>query len=100
MINRLTSWWRALTTSRYLRSLEATIDLQRAEIERLKLDNRGLLNSMLMRAGYSPIEDGVKVSAPVPHRPSWQQRQRQLEAEGEAQRLARLQADAKTSHAS
>src|SRR5690349_1313785 len=55
LIARIASAWRLLTTSRYTRSLEAAIELQRDRIDRLELDNRGLLNSMLERGGFSGI---------------------------------------------
>lgn len=47
--------------SRYVRLLEAEIARERAEIERLRTENRAMLNSLLGTAGAPPIE------APVPH---------------------------------
>lgn len=47
--------------SRYVRELEAEIARERAEIERLRTENRAMLNSLLGTAGVAPIE------APVPH---------------------------------
>ena len=56
---KLTEWlarWREGMRSRYVRLLEAEIERERAEIERLKTENRALLNSLLGTAGVPPIE--------------------------------------------
>ena len=42
--------------SRYVRLLEAEIERERAEVERLRTENRALLNSLLGTAGVPPIE--------------------------------------------
>jgi len=42
--------------SRYVRLLEAQLARERAEIERLRTENRALLNSLLSTAGAPPIE--------------------------------------------
>jgi hypothetical protein len=42
--------------SRYVRELEAEVARERAEIERLRAENRALLNSVLGTAGVPPIE--------------------------------------------
>ena len=42
--------------SRYVRLLEAEIARERAEVERLRLENRAMLNSLLGTAGVPPIE--------------------------------------------
>ena len=42
--------------TRYVRRLEAEIEREREEIERLRLENRALLNSLLGTAGVPPIE--------------------------------------------
>jgi hypothetical protein len=42
--------------SRYVRGLEAEIERERAEIERLRTENRAMLNSLLGTAGMPPIE--------------------------------------------
>jgi hypothetical protein len=47
--------------SRYVRLLEAEIARERAEVERLRTENRAMLNSLLGTAGVAPIE------APPPH---------------------------------
>ena len=41
--------WRRLTTTRYTAWLED-------EVERLRAENRGMLNSLLTRAGVQPID--------------------------------------------
>jgi len=65
--------WRVLSTTRYTRLLED-------EIDRLREENRGLLNSLLTRAGVSPI-DLPKPAAPKARRMSRHQFQIQLERE-------------------
>ena len=42
--------------SRYVRLLESEIERERAEIERLRTENRAMLNSLLGTAGAPPIE--------------------------------------------
>ena len=42
--------------SRYVLALEAEVARERAEIERLRAENRALLNSLLGTAGVPPIE--------------------------------------------
>ncbi len=82
VIEKMADTWRKVTTSRYARLLETTVDLQRAEIERLKADNRALYNSMMVRGGFTPLDDGEPAkSAPMPKRRSWQQLSRNLEIE-------------------
>jgi hypothetical protein len=41
---------------RYVRALEEQVARERAEIERLRAENRALLNSLLGTAGVPPIE--------------------------------------------
>lgn len=48
--------WREGMRGRYVRLLEAEIERGRAEIERLRAENRALLNSLLGTAGVPPIE--------------------------------------------
>jgi hypothetical protein len=61
------TFWRWLTTGRYTRTLEA-------EVERLRAENRALLNSLLGTAGFPPIEvPAAKVPVPRVRRRSWQQ---------------------------
>ena len=64
MFNKIMDWLgrvRQGMRSRYVRELEAEIARERAEIERLRTENRAMLNSLLGTAGVAPIE------APLPH---------------------------------
>jgi len=47
--------WRRVTTTRYARALEAEVAQQRVEIQRLRAENRALLNSILGIAGVPPV---------------------------------------------
>ncbi len=47
--------WRRITSTRYTRALEYEVARQRAEIDRLRAENRALLNSILGIAGIPPI---------------------------------------------
>lgn len=84
--------------SRYVRLLDEQLARERAEIERLRAENRALLNSLLSTAGAPPIE------APPAHpahpaqiapirRRSWMQiaMTREIEAAREARARERLQ---------
>ena len=71
----LTTLWRWLTTTRYTRTLEE-------EVERLRAENRALLNSLLGTAGFPPIETppaaagkAARLGGPIPRlrRRSWHQ---------------------------
>ena len=67
----LSASWRWLTTGRYTRTLED-------EVERLRVENRALLNSLLGTAGFPPIHPdtvGTSWQARVPpvRRRSWHQ---------------------------
>ena len=70
MIEVLKTSWRWLTTTRYTRTLEA-------EVERLRAENRALLNSLLGTAGFPPIEvpETKMPQPPIPRlrRRSWHQ---------------------------
>lgn len=52
----ITTAWRWLTTTRYLRLLEEESARMRAEITHLKQENFALVNSLLGTAGVPPIE--------------------------------------------
>ena len=54
--------------SRYVASLEA-------EVERLRLENRGLLNTVLVNTGHKPIERSGEPMQPIKRRSklSWPQ---------------------------
>src|SRR5579872_4847467 len=59
MTENITDWLARLRQgmrSRYVRQLEAQVARERAEIERLRAENRALLNSLLGTAGVPPIE--------------------------------------------
>jgi hypothetical protein len=74
---------------RYVRSLEAQVARERAEIERLRAENRALLNSLLGTAGVPPVEAPPVHPAQIApiRRRSWQQifAAREIEAAREAQ---------------
>ena len=60
--------------SRYVRLLEAEIARERAEIERLRTENRAMLNSLLGTAGVAPIEAPPHPAQIAPiRRRSWSQ---------------------------
>jgi hypothetical protein len=64
MFDKIMDWlgrFRQGMRSRYVRELEAEIARERAESERLRTENRAMLNSLLGTAGVPPIE------APLPH---------------------------------
>jgi hypothetical protein len=59
MTGNLTDWLARLSEgmrSRYVRLLEEQVGRERAEVERLRTENRALLNSLLSTAGAPPIE--------------------------------------------
>jgi len=59
MFDKIMDWLGRLRQgmrSRYVRLLEAEIARERAEIERLRTENRAMLNSLLGTAGAPPIE--------------------------------------------
>jgi hypothetical protein len=61
--------------SRYVRLLEEQIARERAEVERLRAENRALLNSLLSTAGAPPIEAPAAHPAQIApvRRRSWTQ---------------------------
>ena len=74
--------------SRYVRMLEAQVARERAEIERLRAENRALLNSLLGTAGVPPVEAPPAHPAQIApvRRRSWSQiaTTREIEAGREA----------------
>lgn len=71
--------WHWLTTSRYTRNLELAVELLRAEQDRLRAENRALLNSLLGTAGHAPIDSPtVAKEVPIARRRSWPQMQAHL----------------------
>lgn len=81
--------------SRYVRLLEEQLARERAEIERLRAENRALLNSLLSTAGAPPIEAPPAHPAQIApiRRRSWMQiaMTREIEAAREARARERLQ---------
>lgn len=76
---------------RYVRLLEAEIERGRAEIERLRAENRALLNSLLGTAGVPPIEAPPAHPAQIApiRRRSWSQIAAAREAEAARRALPR-----------
>jgi hypothetical protein len=73
--------------SRYVRLLEEQVARERAEVERLRAENRALLNSLLSTAGAPPIEAPAHPAQIAPiRRRSWPQIAiaREIEAAREA----------------
>jgi hypothetical protein len=59
MFNAIMNWvarWRQGMRSRYVRLLEEQVARERAEVERLRAENRAMLNSLLGTAGVPPVE--------------------------------------------
>lgn len=81
--------------SRYVRLLDEQLARERAEIERLRAENRALLNSLLSTAGAPPIETPPAHPAQIApiRRRSWMQiaMTREIEAAREARARERLQ---------
>ena len=74
---------RTALRSKYVQALERDISRERAENERLRAENRALLNSLLGTAGFPPVDfpEAIKPQ-PVPRlrRRSWHQLQAWKEA--------------------
>jgi hypothetical protein len=70
------NWVHELFGQRYVREIEDELSRARAEIDRLRGENRALMNSLLGTAGFPPVEFPA---APVPRelprllRRSWHQ---------------------------
>jgi hypothetical protein len=78
--------------SRYVRVIEDELAGARVEIERLREENRALLNSLLGTAGVPPIETPrTTPSTPAVRRRSWPQiaTAREIEAARAEQKLER-----------
>src|SRR5438105_1773181 len=76
--------------SRYVRLLEEQVARERAEVERLRTENRALLNSLLSTAGAPPVEAPAAHPqiAPVRRR-TWSQLAAAREIEAARQARAR-----------
>jgi hypothetical protein len=74
--------------SRYVRLLEEQLARERAEVERLRAENRAMLNSLLSTAGAPPIEAPPMHPAQIApiRRRSWSQiaTMREIEAARQA----------------
>lgn len=83
--------WQQAARSRYVRLLEAEIERKREEIERLRAENRALLNSLLGTAGVPPIEAPPAHPAQIApiRRRSWSQIAAAREIEAARQRPGR-----------
>ena len=76
-----------LLLGRYGRMLEVEVARERAETERLRAENRALLNSLLGTAGFPPIETAEPPKPqPLPRlrKRSWHQLQAWKESEAAA----------------
>ncbi len=83
-LNAMLGWLREALRSRYVARLEEDAAALRAEVERLRAENRALLNSLLGTAGIPPIEPGEPRplrEIPRVRRRSWPQVQLAREAE-------------------
>ena len=49
-------WLKKVLRSDYVRLLEEEVARERADIERLRAENRALMNSLLGTAGFPPVE--------------------------------------------
>src|SRR5579872_5032080 len=94
MTENITDWLARLRQgmrSRYVRQLEAQVARERAEIERLRAENRALLNSLLGTAGVPPIEAPPAHPAQIApiRRRSWSQIAATREIEAAREGVAR-----------
>src|SRR5579863_10776049 len=97
MLKKIADWLARLRQgmrSRYVRLLEAEIARDRAEIERLRTENRAMLNSLLGTAGVPPIEAPEVHPAQIApiRRRSWSQIAAALEIDAARQSRSRDQA--------
>ena len=94
MIDKIGNWLARLCEemrSRYVRLLEEQVARERAEVERLRTENRALLNSLLSTAGAPPIEAPAAHPAQIApvRRRTWSQIAAAREIEAARQARAR-----------
>src|SRR6266849_9462829 len=80
----MTDFLQRLLQGRYVGMLEEEVARERAENERLRAENRALVNSLLGTAGFPPVEfPAAPESQPLPRlrKRSWHQMQAWREAE-------------------
>ena len=80
------NWMHELFERRYVREIEEELSRARDEIERLRGENRALMNSLLGTAGFPPIEFPVAAAPrelPRLRRRSWHQIQWMKEKQSE-----------------
>lgn len=78
------NWLKQFARPKYVRLLEEEVTRERAENERLRAENRALLNSLLGTAGFPPVEfPEAPKPQPLPRlrKRSWRQIQAWREAE-------------------
>jgi len=78
------NWLQKLFRTKYVARLEGEIARERVDNERLRAENRALLNSLLGTAGFPPIEVAESAKPqPLPRlrKRSWHQLQAWREAE-------------------
>lgn len=75
------TWLRELLKTSYTRLLEKQCAEKDEELARLRLENRGLVNSLLSTAGVGPIEEHEKMPKPPGGRRSLHQMQAATERE-------------------
>jgi hypothetical protein len=80
-------FWHRISTTRYTAWLED-------EVERLRAENRGMLNSLLVRGGVQPI-DSPPPTPRVGRRPSRNQVQMRIEMEAYQKAIHEAQANAR-----
>jgi hypothetical protein len=63
--------WRRITATRYTRALESQLARERAHNDRLRAENRALLNSILGIAGVPPLPASADDLASVQNQTDW-----------------------------
>jgi hypothetical protein len=79
-------WLKKAMRPKYIRMMEEEVARERAENERLRAENRALMNSLLGTAGFPPVEfPELPKPQPLPRlrKRSWHQIQAWREADAE-----------------